>query len=581
MSKTWNTKKKIIRLISKDAKTPSEISTELNLAPSTVSEHIEELERMGAIRQIDNPYIKKWKYYKANPDFETAGVAGLKRTSSIPQIAGVLIILLGLVALLTLGTPAAGAGNQVVFSLTDPPKVPSGTQSLNITYSSIQAHYVESGGASGWVSGTGSGSLDLMSLINTSEVIGTGKIPANATIDAVSFDITSAKIVINGTSYNVTVPSGNLTAKVTGTTGSGTNSSVLIDISPVVATIYTNSSVVFVMVPSVKAVVLGNVALGIHMGDRHQLSSGEQQELNSTSPQVSISSANLQVVGNSTVQLSVTVKNNGNDNITLRHVILYGLPTVYVTPGIIPMGGGSVNATAESNFGVNINERPMFLQLNNTANITGGASVGGNWTQGNAGAEVQGNAGFGTSDHGSTGPGAGNFGGGGLGEAALQVINGIHVMETNNGRLGLGVAVHAFNTTEISKLNTLVKVGEEMRTLQAFNFLVATNGTLILPPLYPCPPEGAGYACPMIGAETQTNASATAAVPVCLGCPAVLRDYGYVLQPGASATFTFSGQVLYGNGHIRITPVQGTTWKLVIAGDGDAEAATNVTVVNG
>lgn len=74
MSKTWDTKKKILKLLSKGNMTLSELSVALNLAPSTVSKHIEELKAVGAISMVDNPYIKKWKYYTATPGFNTEGI---------------------------------------------------------------------------------------------------------------------------------------------------------------------------------------------------------------------------------------------------------------------------------------------------------------------------------------------------------------------------------------------------------------------------------------------------------------------------------------------------------------------------
>lgn len=87
MGKTWDTKKKIIRLLLKGNLTLTQISAKLGLAQSTVSKHIEELNQIGAISLVHNPYIKKWKYYRANPEFSPDEVlrGGLLR-QRMPQI---------------------------------------------------------------------------------------------------------------------------------------------------------------------------------------------------------------------------------------------------------------------------------------------------------------------------------------------------------------------------------------------------------------------------------------------------------------------------------------------------------------
>ena len=64
MGKIWETKKEILKLLSDRAKTLTDISRELELAPSTVSQHLQELRTVGAIEMVDNPYVKKWKYYR-------------------------------------------------------------------------------------------------------------------------------------------------------------------------------------------------------------------------------------------------------------------------------------------------------------------------------------------------------------------------------------------------------------------------------------------------------------------------------------------------------------------------------------
>lgn len=68
MSKTYETKRKILDILYKKQSTLSEISKLLGLAPSTVSKHLKGLEASGAIELVDNPYIRKWKYYIITPE---------------------------------------------------------------------------------------------------------------------------------------------------------------------------------------------------------------------------------------------------------------------------------------------------------------------------------------------------------------------------------------------------------------------------------------------------------------------------------------------------------------------------------
>ena len=99
----------------------------------------------------------------------------------LPALA--LIIVVAAVLILVSSSLKSGAASNtpynMVFSLTDPPQVPIGTTSLVISYSSVQAHVVGSAGSGAWVNGSGSGTLDLMGLLNSSQVIGNVGLSAN------------------------------------------------------------------------------------------------------------------------------------------------------------------------------------------------------------------------------------------------------------------------------------------------------------------------------------------------------------------------------------------------------------------
>ncbi|MDE1768797.1 MAG: DUF4382 domain-containing protein, partial [Candidatus Micrarchaeota archaeon] len=225
----------------------------------------------------------------------------MSNTKGILIGVAIVIIVIGAVAILgrypspsttsypttVLGQPTniLSSGQQTPVFLTDPPVVPIGTTALVIAYSSVSVH---AGGTSagGWVGASGSGTINLLSLVNTSEMIGTANIPSNSTVDMISFNVTSATITINGTTSNVTIPTRSVTAHIVGSTKVNATSGVLLDFSPTIATIYTANSTVFVMVPSVRAIVIGNrnISVSSSIGAKETLNQSEKKTLEDVKP---------------------------------------------------------------------------------------------------------------------------------------------------------------------------------------------------------------------------------------------------------------------------------------------------------
>lgn len=87
MSKTLETKRKILNLLKKKEMTISGLSEALNLSTATVSQHIDELQNVGAIEKIENEHFKKLKYYRA---VETTGPVA---ANYVKYIIGAVIVL--------------------------------------------------------------------------------------------------------------------------------------------------------------------------------------------------------------------------------------------------------------------------------------------------------------------------------------------------------------------------------------------------------------------------------------------------------------------------------------------------------
>ena len=402
--------------------------------------------------------------------------------------------------------------------LTDPAIVPQGTTSLVINYSSIRVQL--SGSSSGWVNAAGSGSINLLSLVNSSKVIGSANIPVNSTVDMVSFNVTSAEITINGTTSSVTVPNRNVTAHITGASKLNATSGFLMDLSPTIATIYTSNSTIFVMVPSVRAIVIGgkNVSSHASIGSSAKLNASVKARLDAIKPNISIVSSSIISVGNRT-QISVTVKDNSNSSVMLRHMLVFGNYSVVITPlsgfntTVMVGADGHINQNGSSRFNISDIEAGNFAnaraELTDSVNLPTSVVIGGN---------VSGN---------------------------LSVNTGRNSI-TSNGSIKSSSASNASsNASEHDSAEFgLVKEGIGVQHMRVFNFLLSSNGTMFLPS----------------GANDFADSG-----------------FGYNLSAGATHTFTFNGTLSFGEGHIVITPQNGTAYRIVVGGEESASASMSAT----
>ena len=540
MSKNWETKEHIISLLRAKHMTLTDISERLDLAPSTVSQHLKELVEMGAIKEADEQFSRKWRYYEAVEGFEIGD-----RESAIgrslgyrigPVIAVVLIAIAG-VALIAHGLPSS---SQYVVQLTDPPQVPMGTQALIMGYSNVELHESGMPAGSGYISANAVGSVNLMNLTNVTETIATLSVPAAARFDSVSFSITSAKVVIDNRTYDAAVPGGMITVPISA--AANQTGGVIVDFAPAVLQLYNSgNSSVFAMVPSAKAVAVGRSSVSVsayQVGVRTTLGVQNSEMLGAAS-NLSVLGGALVSTGNST-EVSITVKNGGRSAVILRHIIISGYMKAIVS--------------SRNNSGM---QPPANLSLSANGSVLaqdrGGIDTAVNGTV-NASETALGD-GMGSMDGRLPGNAAANSS---ASAKASETIGGILNSSENKtaeieqiGRLVNSV----LNATVIADLHdsnaTAPRVSVTIHQAIVFNnmyhgnlnFLIGSNGRLFLP---------------SSDQEVEGNFS------------------GYTLGPGQSVTFTFSGVISPGSSRNVVEIIPNQTYGVVVGGEEGASAGTDV-----
>ena len=469
-------------------------------------------------------------------------------------------------------TPQSPLQSLMAIRLTDPPTVPNGTTSLVISYSKVGVHLSNVQNASGWIYANSTGTLNLLSILNVSQTIAAVAVPVNSSIESVRFDITSASITVNGTTYNVTVPSQTVTAHVAGQATVNGTGSLLMSLSPVVATILTANSTVFVMVPSLRAVIVGQGtnSSSVKTGYVARLNQSERKDLEDVRPNITLSNASISVQGNNTM-VSVTLANNANSTVYLKHISLFGNLSVELNnTGIqqhsleveAELGnlvrnssvcGTKSNVTATSNTTSNLSvttqDRPeMAANVSVTGSLgQGTAGSSDNGFNGNASATV-------TSGRANQSSGDGNQ----HQEGANASASG-EVSNSDFGHLGedLGSSYHLNLNNSVCTSEGLLQVQSRLRER-------IMNATAVQQHLQ--------TRLGMVSLLVLGNGTVMA--------PAGLEDFnetGYALAAGSSHTFTFSGQLSQGESNLLTAPVAGSVYRVVVTGESDARASVNVT----
>ncbi|MGC8567711.1 MAG: hypothetical protein ACP5RP_00090 [Candidatus Micrarchaeia archaeon] len=474
-------------------------------------------------------------------------------------------------------TPIFNRSNftQLVVQITDPPLVPNGTQKLIVKY-----NYITVTGTDSNISSTNStlgedilnnGTINLMNLTSMAETVGVANISKNFKIKAIIINLKSANITIDNNTYELTLPSNVL--EINASNISKNNTIIVLDMHPTVLQIYTSgNNTYYTMVPSVAVAGFERSEFNnsvMHLGAVTKLSVNVKKALKMEMANISISGVELQVSGNRTY-LAVSIKNNGNKNVRLKHVLLYGYMEMKfpIMPDAIQQSislGIKTNGYISTNIitvGANTVLNSSLKQI--SQNITGNAGIKGNSRIIFNGSDFR----FGsltnstenrtilnelniTSENGSYETSIADFMNS---KFARDVLPSINYSERDSGK--------------VWRIFANVK-NFYNRNHNTLNFLVSGNGSMYLP----------------FDMEELEN------------------DTGYMLKPNSSVTLWFNGTIQYGNEKhiiplqnannsssagtviqrfehgITIVPLVNQTYSVRVSGNRGAVATANVVAV--
>ncbi len=228
MSKMLRTKSRIVSMLREKPHTMSQIAERLGLSPSTVSQHLKELEAQGTIEQVDNSFSTKWKYYALNDlprgnKINDNKVMSMKNKIIVPVVAAVVVVALVAIGLAALGMRGQSRytgmylapGSQLpkgatAFTVSDAPAV-SSISAVNVSITNVSVHSATTGK---WYTFTGSASYNLVALHNISALVAAANIP-QGTYNEMVIQVSNASATINGSEQAAFLPSGKLIILVT------------------------------------------------------------------------------------------------------------------------------------------------------------------------------------------------------------------------------------------------------------------------------------------------------------------------------------------------------------------------------
>ena len=221
MSKTGETKKRILELLKQKNGTLTDISNKLEIAPSTVSQHLQEMVDSGMIKQVDDR-PRKWKYYEINRNYAQNNVGFSMNKYVLPIVVVLIVAVLAGGFYLTRGPVGSstipvtsGSAQQInlaagsvvpqgstVFTISDAPPAYN-ISALFVTVDSAEIHSATAG--KWYTIPLQTSTFNLIQLKNVSKVLSGVKL-SNGVYDQIVLQISNVTAVVNGTGQSVYLP---------------------------------------------------------------------------------------------------------------------------------------------------------------------------------------------------------------------------------------------------------------------------------------------------------------------------------------------------------------------------------------
>jgi hypothetical protein len=218
----------------------------------------------------------------------------------------------------SIGTEESGEGYMAVL-LTDPPTVPANVSAVYMKYDQVQVHIANAGNQTGWYDLSGTGEINLMAVVNTSQTIANQTLPAGK-FDGLRFNLSAVTITYEGQNYTAETIYGRNTLYVWiagGISVAATQTSAaLIDLSPTVLMTGDPSNPAFVFIPAAIGYVIPTASLPAEshvIGARAILTSNPWWITVMQGMKFGISNVTL-----TPMSLNITVVNQGTASIILR-----------------------------------------------------------------------------------------------------------------------------------------------------------------------------------------------------------------------------------------------------------------------
>jgi hypothetical protein len=146
--------------------------------------------------------------------------------------------------------------------LTDPPSVPVGVTSIYITYTNVAVHPAGFSDSK-WVTVAGEGTIDTMTLVNSSQTISTGSIPL-LDYDELRLTISNITIKYLGSNYSATTSARDMQIPIVGglRVSSYGISAALIDIQPTVVNLGDSTHPSFEVAAGARAIQVPSTDIG-------------------------------------------------------------------------------------------------------------------------------------------------------------------------------------------------------------------------------------------------------------------------------------------------------------------------------